>query len=1184
MPNLTEDHRWQILGDHFTKNGFQHHQIDSFDQFMCHGIRDIITGELPITVIPKTGNDERSGGGSGDYKKYEVKFTDPHIPKPTITEDDRSLRKYVYPSECRQRDLTYDSPIYCTVTVTLVNSDGEEEVQVYTRVVIGRIPIMLRSSKCHLYQMIKEERVRAGECEKDGGGYFIIRGKERVITNQLRGVYNTTLVFPALRAQRDKYKFVAEMRSMSETTGHSVLVQAMVGAKDRQLLFSTKYIKEAIPIGVVFKAMGYVRDDEIRDAIGFFGDDVRADRYLKLILRDACLCDEQSNGYEVFLAECEEEDDPEALWGEKTSIERQVYKDRMTVTNARKYMGKYALHTLKPCEYERYAQQVVESELFPHMGITATMKEKTYLLGHLVHQLLATSLGLRQPDDRDHYINKRVESTGILCFELFRQLFKKYLKSIEVSIEKKKQSPDAMALIQRLRIITSGILLCFSTGNWGVPKNSYIRPGVAQILCRLSFGATWSHLRRVTIPIGKEAKGAKIRQVHPSQVMYICPSETPEGAPVGIVLNFSLLTRISERYPTVLVLEELQDCDSLILLANFDEPNILTKVFLNGGLVGVTREPKKLVENIKLLRKCKKLPYDVSVNYHGNNNGKDNTVLVYSDEGRLLRPLFRVEGDSLTAKIEDGTDWDVLVEEGHIVYLDHNEIDNAVVAFYPSELANYRSDYCEIAPAMMLGVMASIIPFPDHSQSPRNCYQASMGKQAMSMYALSHLVRADTVTHILTYPQRPLVSTRPAAMMGFNDMPSGINAIVAVAAYTGFNQEDSVILNRSAIERGLFWATTYRTHSEEEKKQGTYNVERIGMYPLDKRRLDVNYSLLDPETGIVRERQPIWTDKEGRTHGGGAVYVEKGDVIISKVLCQGNKSGNEELSDASLVIKKGEEGYVDRIFTSITPNGYQLVKVVIRAARIPEIGDKFASREAQKGTCGMIYSQEDMPFTREGMCPDIIINPHCMPSRMTINQLMESVLGKTCCLGGKFGDATPFTKSSVGIAEQLCAELGLAEYAGTKGYYNRTGTETLTNGMTGLPMGKYFIGPVYYQRLKHMVGDKMHARATGPNATLTRQPLEGRSRDGGLRFGEMERDSMIAHGASAVIDERLHKQSDPYNRAICMDCKTFATTRSACRNCGSGNITSADVPYIFKVVLDELGALGIKTLISVSSD
>lgn len=485
----------------------------------------------------------------------------------------------------------------------------------------------------------------------------------------------------------------------------------------------------------------------------------------------------------------------------------------------------------------------------------------------------------------------------------------------------------------------------------------------------------------------------------------------------------------------------------------------------------------------------------------------DEEIRIYSDDGRLLRPVFTVTGSELNITAEDGTNWEELLDKGHIIYVDNNEISTAVVAFNSNELTKYHNDYCEISPAMMLGVMASIIPFSSNSQSPRNCYQSSMGKQAMSIFALSHLVRADTVTHVFTYPQKPLVSTKSADMMGFSEMPSGLNAIVAIACYTGKNQEDSVILNKSAIDRGLFWATTYKTYSEEEKKQGTHNFEKISVPPLDKRRKDVNYSLLD-EHGIIRKTLPKWTDSKGQEQGGGAVYVEVGDAIIGKLLINSDKVGKEELTDMSLVVKKGEEGYIDRIFTSITPNGYKLVKVVIRTLRVPEVGDKFASRAGQKGTTGEVYPSEDMPYTESGIIPDIIMNPHALPSRMTINQLMETVLGKSCCMEGEFGDATPFTSSSDNIAEELCQRL-------ERNGFERTGKEMLYNGFTGEQMGMVFIGPVFYQRLKHLVSEKIHC---------VDQFHDVLCQDGWKNITEVTKDDLVA----TLVDGKL-EYKNPIN-------------------------------------------------------
>ena len=353
-----------------------------------------------------------------------------------------------------------------------------------------------------------------------------------------------------------------------------------------------------------------------------------------------------------------------------------------------------------------------------------------------------------------------------------------------------------------------------------------------------------------------------------------------------------------------------------------------------------------------------------------------------------------------------------------------------------------------------------------------------------------------------------------------------------------------------------------------------YTVETIGVPPRSSvgikqggagyfRRKNGNFSLLD-ERGVVRK----------------GIHVKKGDFIIGKTLVKSSKSGDETRTDCSVAIKQGEEGIVDMVDVTTTPNGYTMVKVKIRQQRQPEIGDKVASRAAQKGTIGAIYRQEDMPFNADGICPDIIINPHCIPSRMTVNQLMECVLGKACAIKGAYGDATPFTSSSTGnAAERICellAKVGMEQ----NNAHERTGWEQMTNGMSGEPVNaKVFMGPTYYQRLKHMVGDKIHSRAQGHVTTLTRQPLEGRSRDGGLRFGEMERDCMIAHGASRFLKERLFDCSDPYQIIVCDQCGMITASQDECIACRKDKVTRKNMPYASKLLCQELMAMGIKVAI-----
>jgi DNA-directed RNA polymerase II subunit RPB2 len=1174
---ITDEQAWNIIEDYFIQNGPVYNQVDSFNNFINHGFARIINDEPDIYIKSDPADKTKA------YSGYRCSFSDLYIPSPTVTEENRVTRKY-YPSEARIRDLTYGSPIMTTVTQTIEYPDKPPEVKVTNRVQIGHIPIMLRSSKCYLSKMTHEERIKAGECSHDSGGYFVIKGKERVLVAQIRNNYNTVIVQEKKPTLNEKYKFTAEIRSMSEETGHSVLIEAMLGLDNKTILCSIPYISTTIPVGVVFKAMGFF---DIKHFIKLSYQQTA--KYINYIINDSAFVDEKSDGFPLFkeeelkkIAEQEESNVDnkksgkstksskssvisedidehntiiEKKWEKLSEKEKCKYKNRMTQNNALLHIGRFTKHTLKDNERLDYAKQVVDSELFPHMGIASTPLERGFFFGRIIRKLIKTVVGLRKEDDLDHYKNKRVEMAGLLCYDLAWQLFKKFKDVISSSIEKKKHTPDMLDIITKQTIITKGFTTNFSTGNWGVPKNSYIRTGVSQILSRLSFGATISNLRKMNIPIGKDAKIIKIRQINPSQIMYVCPSDTPEGQPAGVVLHFSLLALTSKYYPTHLVKEIIESCENLVSVGESDDEDA-TEVFLNGILVGLSEDPEELVNELKSIRNCGRFAHDVSISY----DDVDNEINVYCDEGRMIRPVFSVEKNKLKIRAKDGTNWRQLVSKGLIQYVDHSEIDRAVVAFHPSELGKYHIDYCEIAAAMMLSVLTSIIPFSDHSQSPRNCYSTSHSKQNIGMPVLSYKIRADTLLHILHYGQRSLVSTKTANFLGFKEMPGGVNAIVAIACYYGYNQEDGIAVNYSAIERGMFVHTAYHTYSDEEKKNGNRH-ERIGIAPLDSQKHDGNYGFLDPETGVVRTRFP----------NGKSVYVQKGDVIIAKMLIQTDKSGKQEITDCSTILKKGEEGYVDRVYDTISPNGYRNIKVVIRKVRIPELGDKFSSRVGQKGTIGGVFRQEDMPYTASGLVPDIIMNPHAFPSRMTIAQILESVLGKSCVIEGEFGDATAFTESSTGnIAERLCERLEMNGFSGT-------GKEMMYNGMTGEPMGMVFIGPVCYQRLKHLVDEKYHARNTGPVNTLTKQASEGRQREGGLKFGEMERDVMIAHGSARFLKERLFEQSDPFTVPICQECGNLSDFKKECKICKTDNVAETNIPYASKLVFQEIQAMCIKT-------
>lgn len=1139
---ISEESIWKIIKDNLDTKGLIQHQISSFNHFIDVDIIDIIKDISRHSIE----NDKK------DIEKYEFRFDNVHIPQPTTIEETRELVT-ITPQDCRIRNLNYDTPVYVDIIQKVYTKNKPPQVTRYNRCIICRIPIMLRSNRCVLLDKTKPERIQLGECEFDNGGYFIMKGNERVIVSQLRNVYNKPFTYE--QKQSGKYRYITEMRSMSEFTGHSILIRLLYNHDNDSVYMQIPFFTEPVPLGIIIKALCFT-DEDIVNSIPSYCK--KTQRILRKIINMTIVIND-IDGKKFF------ENNEDGDWDILSDEEKKKWRIKSVRENAIEYLSGICSSQMSNNELYEYIIYSLETDMFPHLSIVSDRKEKFITIINMLKKLLMVITGKRLVDNRDDFSNKRVETPGMLFSELFKQLFKKFMLNITSAIQNKKHLPDITSIVTRYSSdITKGMSYCLGTGNWGVQKNNYIRQGVVQILSRLSYGATLSHLRRVSIPIGKESKNSQIRQIHPSQIMFICPSETPEGGSVGIVLNLSLLTTVTTSTSSIIVRELIEELDYVKIIKNIDIHEQNTTININGNIIGQTHVPIRLIEHLNNLYVIDLLPRSVSFTY----NQTDNEILIYTDAGRLLRPVFTLNESGLlnVTKTDMGNmSWDDLVNTHKIKYIDNNEAGNSVIAFHQNELTKYRNHFCEIAASTMLGIMASVIPFPDHSQSPRNCYQSAMGKQAISVFSLTHLIRTDTVVHVLSGGQRPIVGTQAANLIGFNDMPTGINCIVAIACYTGFNQEDSIIINKSSIDRGLFWITTYKTISTEESKSGIIS-EKLGIPPLSCRQSFTNYSLLD-ENGIVKLRN----SEDGKT--GGNVYVKEGDVIIGKVCIETIKTGEKRITDNSVYIKKGEEGYIDRIYSKTKPNGFKIIKIVIRSVRIPEIGDKFASRAAQKGTCGMVYGQEDMPFTMEGITPDIIINPNCIPSRMTINQLMESVLGKSCLKEGKFGDSTPFSSSSVDIAKKLCDRLGMNGY-------NRDGREILYNGMTGQPMGKFFIGPVYYQRLKHLVSEKIHARATGPITTLTRQPLEGRSRNGGLRFGEMERDCMLSHGTSKFLQERLFEHSDKFQTPICRLCGNFGTKDDFCKSCDTNQVSVTKIPYVSKLLLQELNCMMIKTKIT----
>jgi DNA-directed RNA polymerase II subunit RPB2 len=1109
---LKEETRLKIVKSYFESYGLVKHQIDSYNRFTKSDLKNIVNNEPSVKYdCPVT------------RSTYSLKFRNICVESPTIIDDNRKVRP-LYPQEARNKDLSYSGCVCVDVIETTDDNDGSlPRITETYKVPIAKIPVMLLSDTCNLRgHTAQENESLHGHSVSDQGGYFIINGKERVLIGQVRKAYNKPLCFYKTVSQKENV-LICEMRSMCEETFHSTAVQ--VKSVKRKIVVSLKLKGRPVdlPVGIVFKSLGF--DPESEDFAALFDLDPKYDRCIETIRLNSL--DDFVVGQEEHDSESEDETLVKVF--RNASVNVDDGEDALTLEDVRKSL---------------------DMDLFPHLGITSTPKQRVDLLVLMVKKYLMTLKKDLPVDNRDDYNHKRVETSGELLKFLFMLLYKKFQKTCVGNLKTRK--PDIGNFL-RTSGITTGVLFCFSSGYWGVQRNAYIRTGVSQVVNpKVSLLANYSSMRRVVIPEskdGKETKTSGIRQIHPSTAFLICPVETPEGKSIGTVLNMAVFCGVTLAISTCEIMDLIDlFAGTVVCKCPTKNPTKCYTILVNGSPYGLGH-----VDTIKTINFLN----DTNISIMVNDTLK--VIEIYSDSGRLIRPVFDLPKIAeFKGPIEPS--FSFFLDAQLIKYVDSNEVAVGRVAIEPSDVVdnpNTSYDMMELHPCGMFGIVAGTIPFSDRTQSARNCFYTSMVKQAIG-FVPCHNLKTETVSYSLNYPQKPLVTTDIAEFNSFNEYPNGINAIVAIACYTGYNQEDSIILNKASIERGMFGTVTYNTHTAAEKKNGLVE-ERIKV-PDDSIKIrDCNYGLLD-SAGVVRLRQ----------------RVSKGDVLIGKTSVK-NKNDEERVVDVSIVVQQGEDGYVDRI-VDVVVDGSRTVKVVVAQLRLPEIGDKFCSGMAQKGTCGMVYPEYDMPFTACGMTPDIIINPNCIPSRMTINQVVATVMGKIYCMNPdqKFRQGNPFMENSATILNDLCDEL-------TKHGFNHTGGETMFCGFTGRQIkSDIFMGPTYYHRLKHMVKDKMHARSHGQVTTLHRQPLCGRSQGGGLRFGEMEKDCILVHGATQFLNERMFLYSDPFQVNVCASCGMMCSTSKKCHVCGSIEVKKCNMPYSFKNLLQELNGMGIKTKIDVA--
>lgn len=1135
VPNTEDQPWWRAAKAYFSQYSLTDHQIESYNDFRIFKLSEIITK----SDVEFTGK---------DGTRYLIRFSNVHTQSPRITETNGVVHT-ITPHEARTRNLDYCSNVFVDLSVYSLSETNviKELTGIYNNVCIGSIPEMVQSRSCILSSARnnKAELIKHYECPNDPGSYFILKGVERTLMGIDRMAHNEIFVFKAKENKTFKTTkgtkicdWYAEVRSFTNTQALNINTTTIKYSKkclekgeDSRLYVEIQSLSKAIPWAIVFMALGVTDQNEM----------------IQLV------CDPS---------------DLELVKALEASLS---YPNIKTQKEALEYMTPVVITTSEEQKLDALIC-ILRDRLFQNI---TNVSHKKYYLGYMTRQLISVACNKgkdplnwrRHPDCRDHYAQKRVDTAGSLITNLFKSIWKKVLREAVPLIEKK--NVDIPSSFRNK--ITSTLKYAFSTGNWTAGKTvKASKVGVSQLLNRLNYVSMVSSQRRIITPSDKNNKLIEPRHLHSSQMFVICPMETPEGQGCGLMKNMSLLTKISLDTSSEIIMDRLRLLKvPFIWKMPLNQIQKGDKVFVNGVWVSTVNNAESLMQKLKEFRREGKISRDVSICIN-----KDG-LRICTDEGRLLSPFFVVKDGKLPTIPDGPLIWDDLETNGMIEYLDPGEIETLYISSTPWNL-NQDHTHAFIHPAYLMGIAANTTPFPNHNQSPRVIYQSSMCKQALGLYAHNYRFRYDTSTHVLCNPEKPLVNSKVMKYLGTEELPSGHNVIIAVCSYTGFNQEDSLIINRAALDRGLFRSMCFTSYSETNNKHG--NTSQIVRKPdtVQERRM-VGYSKLDndglPEPGTPFKKKDIVIGRVTVTPDS----VTDSSIEIKTNGMEANSVTTEYSHDRITHHVRHGNNIADSSIMTLNENASRTYTTRLRQTRIPEVGDKLASRSAQKGIIALIMPQEDMPFcVSNGMIPDIIMNPQAFPSRMTIAQALELVVGKACAVAGEYGDCTGFEPNFEDTFSKIQESLH-------KNGYQKHGDERMINGMDGTLMDcDIFMGPTFYQRLKHMVQDKIHARSKGGVLELiSRQPVSGRAQQGGFRVGEMESSAIVAHGASEFLVDRLVTASDGFEMYICDDCGNVVTAQLKlkkfhCQHCDQNiRISKIRTTYAFKLLQQELMSTGI---------
>lgn len=1212
--------KWTLIPLYLRAQPLIRHHIASFNYFVDKEIRQIVRWNGYVT--------------SEASSQWFLKYLDVRVGTPSVYEH-VDVQRALTPHQCRTSDLTYAAPIL--VDIEHYRCGQKETV---SNVFIGYLPIMLRSSRCCLLRAENETELaeRFRECPLDPGGYFIVRGAERVILIQEQLCKNRMLV--ELDARGDLCATVTS--STAERKSRTAVV-----LRGERLYLRHNTLTEDIPIVVVFRAMGITSAAEMIELVSWHAP-----------LLEPSL--EQADSLGVRSA-------PAAL-----CYIGQRLRALLQANPWRRQESSIEQRSRRRHGIEEEARELLRAVVLPHIPCDGVdFGDKSLYIALMIRGVLAAKDNPECLDDKDYYGNKRLELAGPLLALLFEDLFKKFNADIRRHADQVLAKPSRtqdfdVTRCMRSETISHGFEHALSSGNWALKRFRMERQGVTQVLSRLSYVAVIGMMSRITSQFEKTRKISGPRALQPSQWGMLCPCDTPEGESCGLVKNLALLANVTTEEDDHALRRLVYDLGTQEIRALIEYDLVCWEsagklnrqrrpdhgmsvdtrpalVFVNGLLLGMHRRPSQLAAQLRAHRRRAALGAFVSIWESATPAWR--ALHLATDAGRVCRPLLVVDTERGMLRLQRHhledlqlglLRWEDLLRHGIIEYLDPNEENDAFIALSEHQLHPQREtdrkehaklDYThvEISPEGILGACAGLIPYANHNQSPRNTYQCAMSKQAVGAMAYNQHLRTDALLYLLSYPQRPLVQTHAVEFMHYNALPGGQNAIVAVMSYSGYDIEDALVVNRASVDRGFGRCTVLRKYPVTLRAYPNGTRDTIEPLASTKTTTTTSTSITNATSGLRNdpgrqsaERVATAPDKEiaaerrrrvaeqaldGDGIAAPGMLIDPGAILVNKYTpletLQAPFFGltNEPLDGRSVPPRDatassaagwrrtakrpalatyrapGGAGVVDQVLITQDQNDLRLVKVMVRQTRRVVEGDKYASRFGQKGVVGLIPIEVDLPWHgQSGVRPDIVFNPHGMPSRMTVGKVFELIAGKAAALDGRLRDATAFVErrglDSTEASAEALLRLGFAY----------SGKDVLYSGISGEPLAAHvFCGPIYYQRLKHMAVDKCFGRARGPRAVLTRQPTEGRSRDGGLRLGEMERDSLLGHGASLLVLERLMYSSDAFAAFVCETCGHLGT-RDWCQLCRQGNaVQRVLLPYACKLLFQELQAMNIVT-------